>query len=801
MSPIGQRIRSALHGTCPAACGSRPSICDLRRHPRSLLILILLAHTALGVIYSVTVPAWEAHDEIGHYYFARYLATERRLPTPGTKIIEHNDESHQPPLYYILAALGTAWIDTGDRHSPPDDPQLVLNPFVATDGGFGGANAVVHDPAVESFPYRGTILALHATRLVSVALSTLGLVATYGIGRRLFPGSPDLALGATAINAFWPQYLFVGSVVTNDIMVTTCASWFFLFLVRLLSERPSDERVRFSDWLGMGLSLGAALMSKNNGLALLPVAVVGSALALIRMARRPTVRSRLLERISAVGVGLLALAGWWYARNVLIYGGIFGSYQNRARFFFDPPTQPFATLGDLNWNQLLIMLRYGFVTFWASFGWGNVGLSDGVYILVAAFCLLAALGLVSFLIRDRQRRLELFLLGFAVLSFVAVYINLTRGSDYLRGRICLPLIAPVSLLLAAGWRGVFPLNWRRWGLGLISTAMALNSLLLPLVVIGPAYVRPRQLTDLEIQTIPHPLDITFGDSIQLIGYDLGQSRVKPGEALFVTLYWRALGEVEGNYTLAVKAIGHDGTVYGTRHLFPGRGNFATSLWKQGDTFRETYWVPITSQSAVRILGLVSVSFFLDDDSLEHLTARDAHAGAPGGSALLGRFKIAGTPARPTPSREVSFQMGDRISLIGYDPPQGKVLAGQSVDLTLYWEAGEQVAEDYTVFLHLVDEDGNIAAQGDAPPAGGSYPTGLWEGGEVIADGHVVHLPEGLPPGRYQILVGLYRLDTLGRLPVLTSAGKRMIADAAPVGDVQVSHLDHRLFVPFVGHAE
>jgi hypothetical protein len=320
-------------------------------------------------------------------------------------------------------------------------------------------------------------------------------------------------------------------------------------------------------------------------------------------------------------------------------------------------------------------------------------------------------------------------------------------------------------------------------------------------VIGPTYARPWQLTPQEIEAIPHPLDVTLGDDIQLIGYDLGHWRVKPGERLPVRLYWRALGRMEENYTLAVKVVGHEGQVYGAYHLFPGRGNFATSLWREGDCFRETYSVPIMSGASTHTIGRVSVSFFSDTGSREHLPARDAHGGPPGGSVLLGRIKIVGAPPRPTPSHEVSFQVGDRISLVGYDSPRNKVLAGESVGLTLYWGVRDQVVKDHTVFVHLVNAEGEIVAQGDAPPAGGSYPTGLWEQDEVIADGHVIHLPRDVPSGRYQILVGLYSLDTLVRLPVLTSVGERLIADAVPVDSVWVSRPEHRVFVPFVGHEE
>jgi hypothetical protein len=174
--------------------------------------LILLTHIALGVFYSLAVPIWEANDEWGHYEFVRYVAREHRLPPPGTKLIEWNDESHQPPLYYLLSGLATSWIDASDDLKPWKN-EYRFTPI-------RGISKALPTKEAAIFPYRGTVLSIHVARLVSVLLSTVTVWATYLIGCTAFPTRRDIALGATAINAFWPQFLFIGSMVTNDIMVT-----------------------------------------------------------------------------------------------------------------------------------------------------------------------------------------------------------------------------------------------------------------------------------------------------------------------------------------------------------------------------------------------------------------------------------------------------------------------------------------------------------------------------------------------------------------------------------------------------
>ena len=59
------------------------------------------------------------------------------------------------------------------------------------------------------------------------------------------------------------------------------------------------------------------------------------------------------------------------------------------------------------------------------------------------------------------------------------------------------------------------------------------------------------------------------------------------------------------------------------------------------------------------------------------------------------------------------------------------------------------------------------------PEGGFYPTSAWEPGEIVLDKHSVELAADARQGDYQFVVGLYRLDTGERLPVLGPDGEPM----------------------------
>jgi hypothetical protein len=110
-----------------------------------------------------------------------------------------------------------------------------------------------------------------------------------------------------------------------------------------------------------------------------------------------------------------------------------------------------------------------------------------------------------------------------------------------------------------------------------------------------------------------------------------------------------------------------------------------------------------------------------------------------------------------------------VQLIGYDLDTRRVFPGGRLPVTLYWQALAPIPASYQVFTHLESNTGPLA-QADGVPVCWSYPTDLWQPGQIIADQHAILLPSDLPPGHYPLEVGLYLPDTFERLNVLDEAG-------------------------------
>jgi hypothetical protein len=89
--------------------------------------------------------------------------------------------------------------------------------------------------------------------------------------------------------------------------------------------------------------------------------------------------------------------------------------------------------------------------------------------------------------------------------------------------------------------------------------------------------------------------------------------------------------------------------------------------------------------------------------------------------------------------------------------------GQSLTITLFWQANGRPSLDYTVFVHLLDRAGNQAAGADDPPQNGDFPTRWWRSGDQIKDDHLMLIPADLPAGEYTLSLGFYDPQTGQRL--------------------------------------
>jgi hypothetical protein len=140
---------------------------------------------------------------------------------------------------------------------------------------------------------------------------------------------------------------------------------------------------------------------------------------------------------------------------------------------------------------------------------------------------------------------------------------------------------------------------------------------------------------------------------------------------------------------------------------------------------------------------------------------------------------------PAYQRDLQAQWQDGLDLIGYDLDPAGLQAGETLTVTLHWQARDWVSSAYTTFVHLLGPDGEGLDQADGPPFDGLHHTAHWIPGERLRDERRLTVPPGSPPGRYRLEVGWYDPETLERLP-LTGGGDALTVAYVPVGTTEVA---------------
>ena len=733
----------------------------LMKHERFWIAVITLLFVILGVVYSLATPIFEASDELWHYPVVKHIADGRGLPVQQSGVEAlWQQEGSQPPAYYALAALVTAWIDTDDLSEV-----RWLNPMANTGRPLdaGNKNLIIHTER-EAFPWRGSALAVHLIRFLSVLLGASVVYLTYRLALEVSPQRSDLALAAAALVAFNPMFLFISGAVNNDNLIVPLATLILWLVVRTLRQGwLSNGRA-----LLLGLLLGLAALTKLSGLALLPL----TAAVLVVVAARRRAWGALFRWGALIAVPVIAVAGWWYLRNWQLYGDPTGL--NAMLDIAGRRPEPFTF-------QRLKSEFQGFrLSYWGVFGGFNV---IGPQLLYGFYDLLMLVGLAGWIAWLARRRGQwrspvserLLVLAAWVLLVLVALIRWTAQTYASQGRLAFPAIGAIAILVTFGLAGWLPRRWQGRGLAAVSVALLLLAAAIPFAVIRPAYARPPILTEDDVPAGVQRSDVTHGGVLRLLGYELPQKSVRPGDTVPVTVYWQLTEPTDRNLAVFVHLLGRGWSPVGQVNSYPGLGAYPLNLLQPGDVVRDTYQVPVVVTATAPSLLRVDVGLFdFADPERGGLSVRDAAGGEArtmlGAVRLLPYADVSSLPQTPR------FDLGGQAALVGYDFPGDVVQPGDTLPITLFWQAQARMTEDYQVFVHLMGPDGRPVAQGDKSPLDGDWPTSAWEPGQTFEDAYQIQVPDELALGAYELRVGLYRLADFTRLPVQGPEGR--VADSA-----------------------
>ena len=772
-----------------------------RHHQRIALLGILLAFFVICSVQVVTFPVLEGSDEALHYGYARYMVNKHAVPLPRTfeqirqgkspePIIGFDpwQETTQPPAYYLLVALATAWIPNADNSTGMTRENFAyygLDPLgIPFDNKITTINEI--GPNRENaFPWKGYVLGIRVGRMISVLMGVIAVLAVFLAARELNPANRLLPLLASALAAGVPQFAHISSTVNSDIGVAMFCMLTLWWSIRLIRLGPTLPRA-----LVGGAFAGLAVMSKVNGLLILPVYALAILLAAwVHRDRRSLAGfiQKLFPFAIVTSLVILVVGGWWFARNWLSFGSPLelsthtgesgGIYPEAVTHLFD------TYLPDLE------------RTFWYSPGIALLRPPDWfATFLRVTYGVAFVLGLAKLVEFIRRRKAMSSTLAaqlgcVAVCSLVAI-----AGSVYWilttlwgLGRLFYPTgLMGIALFGAYGldWGQRKLVGWQRQRLGSALRAL-FGAALVACALIGVIYTSIAfNRHPMILNQVPSDVQrtrVTFYDTnntpvAAVIGYRIDTQHLSTGDIATGYVCWESLGYTQRSFPYALQFVGPDDTVIAARNSYHGLGTYPLSHWQAGEQFCDITSLKITGDvEKPRAYHVVVSLFNYDSHTAVPLAARDAND-TPLQVAQIGQVRVG--PTQTLTTSAPLYTLGDSIGLLS---AQAELVTSNTLSVTLRWVALGPAAQDDKVFLHVLDAKGNIVAQSDHRPDGDWFPTHYWQKGDVIDDTFQVTLPAGTSLDTLTLNAGMYDSASGQRLTAARADnGERLKDDALPV---------------------
>ncbi|MDX2159833.1 MAG: glycosyltransferase family 39 protein [bacterium] len=723
-------------------------------HPLSVMLPLFVA---LALIYAYAVPILEAPDESKHVGLLEHLARTGELPIQSADVQAaagtlYAQEGSQPPLYYLLAMQVYRLFDRSDFDAVRlENPHAIIGDPSAR----GNQNHILHD-ALYPPPLYGTALAIYAVRLFSIACAAVTVFAVYQAARLVVPSRPGVPVLAAGLVAFNPQFVFISASVNNDNLVAALNSLVIWQALVLMRDGFSSRRS-----VGIALLMAFASLTKLSGLVVIPL--VG-AVALWTAFRRRTWRDLLLLGVLTVGIWGI-IAGWWYARNVILYGELFGT-RRMLDIFGRRPAPPFTELITSEFTGLRM-------SFWGLFGWFNVFTLQPFYRVMDIVSAVGVVGVMAVLWmrrRDPEQGARLaFLIGIVAggLFSLAAWTSQTAASQ---GRLMFAYIAAIAVLLAMGLR-----QWRIPPL-VILIPLGMFAAAVPFITLIPTYAPPPALAALPATA---SVDGRIFRDWRLAGYQVAPGRWSPGDLIPITLYWQPIRRSDQDYSLFIRLLDQYDNRLDVITTYPGHGSLRTSTWEPGRIYADEYTlrvpdgIDLLTNPPIPLRAYVGYWKFPEGDSIDPV----GEDGSPAPFVILDLGGLPTSAALPEPQYTLDppIAFGDQVALSGYTFTDGV--------LSLHWRVMADWSESWRVFAFALDgayADQQVVAQADAPP---DLSTRYWRSGDAYMTIHDLAAQGAPAPGRYSVYIGWYTTDYPARLAVSAPGA---VDNAYPVVEWQVT---------------
>jgi hypothetical protein len=230
----------------------------------------------------------------------------------------------------------------------------------------------------------------------------------------------------------------------------------------------------------------------------------------------------------------------------------------------------------------------------------------------------------------------------------------------------------------------------------------------------------------------------------------------------VTFEWQLVEALSADSLIWLRWQGSDErplAAHPVNNLYP------LAAWQPGEQVSDFWLMPLPAlgESADMTLEVAVAPPFSPADTLawHPVTRLTLPAWSP-------PAPLVATDRLPVPDGAVNFD--DRIALTTVERPDGPLVPGGTLTVTLHWLALAAPDRDYTRFVQVADSSDTLHGQEDSWPLQGTWPTSQWQAGQVVVERVTVPLSADLPDGPLRLYLGWYWLGDMRRLPVLDPTG-------------------------------
>jgi 4-amino-4-deoxy-L-arabinose transferase-like glycosyltransferase len=123
---------------------------------------------------------------------------------------------------------------------------------------------------------------------------------------------------------------------------------------------------------------------------------------------------------------------------------------------------------------------------------------------------------------------------------------------------------------------------------------------------------------------PNALQVNFGNQVELLGYEMSPRSILPGEAITVTLYWRATAPFTDDYSVYLNALRPNQRTSAQDSSKPLRDTFSTQNWPVGQVITDVRVLQFPPHANPGELD-IEVGWFLPKVGRLSVLAADGHA--------------------------------------------------------------------------------------------------------------------------------------------------------------------------------